>query len=1335
VPVDLELTWPAGNPDQIKLTLFDGGVKLDSLVLTTPTCATGATRRCRAVLQGDFATPGSFNTPTRKWLTIEARVTSGATTQIGTDSVEAVLVDRRSTPYGAGWWPAGVVKLVAAGNDRLLIGPSGTAAVYRGVGDSVYVAPPGDFSVLVKTASGWELSPRGSLAKAVFDTSGRLIKTVDQNGNRDSIAYSGATDQVTTLVDPVGKAIAFAYGNGKLSTITDPGSRQTKVSINGTNNQLTYDSISSPSARPATRRFSYQSYPGTNTVVLTTQIGVITDTTIVTYDSTFRRRPTQVRLPQVRDENNTLANPVISYTAYERRGVGALVSLDSVYAQLKDPRNFWTRSLLNRWGEALKTWDSLGVLGKSTYTPDGLPLTTEGKTADSSRVYSTYDALAHLVRRHIVQDATHTLRLDSLVYDANHRVIQRIDPQNRVSQVVYDGLGNVTQTIAPDSAGIRDTTRFWYRSDGLLDSTRAPGETVSRRFSYDATWKNLSQVKDESGIVVEVHAYDGFGRDTAPDTKVRATATPQQWQWRRVQTFYNVANQVDSVREVRTDNCANPCNTPTWPTGLNTDTLHVQRVRHQFDRAGRDSLRINDRLKATEYLYDRLGRVIRRRPWTTATVRDSFAYDLAGNLRKTFTRQGDSITTNYDSRNRDTLSVIPGVGTLRKAYGGPLDQVTRIWYASPVDSIGGVNAEVRAGYDQRGRLKADTSYTGTTARATSYTYDSFERRSTSTDALGTWTARYETDRGFADSLLTPLGDTITYLFDRHGRAVGPYIKSGGNRQTVFPFWNAAGELTALTHNVSAPVVYLPGNWQRGAFVDSSGKALAPVFLDRHGSAAATDTLKDSLQYDGFEHVIFWRNFKNGADWEDATYQYDRLDNIKTPFGAEVYDDATSRLLSWTDGTPTTWTYTYDAAGNLTQAVGGAVTLVYSYDALNQLRALRRNGTLIARYGYDVLGQRIAKRVYASASGGAIAYTRFVYHGGAVAYETDSAGSLGLRYTWGPGADNLIAVRDAAGNHYYVVHDPLGSVRGLVKRDGTWTMSVRYNPYGGVSRRDTSAAGPGVALRYGWTGREYDAELGWYYFRSRYYDPGAKRFVQEDPIGYGGGANLYSYVGGDVMESRDPSGMLARYSASLSDGPRFCFASCWDDLSPQGTAYPSSTGLFPALEALVWQIQAREMRAEQRRVQRELADLKKGSITGLGVTLTVATPYGGFTVTIGSYRVCCSGYEGSFASFGSAGGFEGSFAITLVTSESLGAFRGESNGGCMGFLDVSHCTYSNRNGTTDSWSYGVGIGKFGKWGIPIRGRRLGGPTGQSGTIDTYASDPMPCDWSGCNSPWP
>jgi len=182
-------------------------------------------------------------------------------------------------------------------------------------------------------------------------------------------------------------------------------------------------------------------------------------------------------------------------------------------------------------------------------------------------------------------------------------------------------------------------------------------------------------------------------------------------------------------------------------------------------------------------------------------------------------------------------------------------------------------------------------------------------------------------------------------------------------------------------------------------------------------------------------------------------------------------------------------------------------------------------TLVARYGYDVVGRRIAKRVYSAVTGGIVAYTRFVYHGSAVAFETDTTGTkINLRYTWGFDIDDLVAVRDSFGNHYYVVQDKLGSVRGLVKRDGSWIRSLRYRPYGAVVA-DTTIASPPTWERYRWTGREYDSETGWYYFRARYLDPSVRRFVQEDPIGYAGGVNIYAYGNGSPMEGRDPSGTV------------------------------------------------------------------------------------------------------------------------------------------------------------------------------------------------------------------
>ena len=114
-------------------------------------------------------------------------------------------------------------------------------------------------------------------------------------------------------------------------------------------------------------------------------------------------------------------------------------------------------------------------------------------------------------------------------------------------------------------------------------------------------------------------------------------------------------------------------------------------------------------------------------------------------------------------------------------------------------------------------------------------------------------------------------------------------------------------------------------------------------------------------------------------------------------------------------------------------------------------------------------------------------------------------------------------RFGGGQHYYAVRDKLGSVRGLVKRDGTWMFSERFRPYG----LSLATSGTRVPLRYRWTGREYDQETGWYFHRARYYDPSARRFVQEDPLGHGGSGNLYAYVAGRPLEATDPSGMMMK----------------------------------------------------------------------------------------------------------------------------------------------------------------------------------------------------------------
>ncbi|QGM47155.1 RHS repeat-associated core domain-containing protein [Methylocystis heyeri] len=83
----------------------------------------------------------------------------------------------------------------------------------------------------------------------------------------------------------------------------------------------------------------------------------------------------------------------------------------------------------------------------------------------------------------------------------------------------------------------------------------------------------------------------------------------------------------------------------------------------------------------------------------------------------------------------------------------------------------------------------------------------------------------------------------------------------------------------------------------------------------------------------------------------------------------------------------------------------------------------------------------------------------------------------------------------------------------------WVWDVIYAPFGAVSHIWTNPETMDIRFPGQW----FQLETGLAYNWHRHYDASLGRYLQPDPIGYGGGRNLYGYVGGNPLGYVDPDG--------------------------------------------------------------------------------------------------------------------------------------------------------------------------------------------------------------------
>ena len=90
---------------------------------------------------------------------------------------------------------------------------------------------------------------------------------------------------------------------------------------------------------------------------------------------------------------------------------------------------------------------------------------------------------------------------------------------------------------------------------------------------------------------------------------------------------------------------------------------------------------------------------------------------------------------------------------------------------------------------------------------------------------------------------------------------------------------------------------------------------------------------------------------------------------------------------------------------------------------------------------------------------------------------------------------------------------------ITDSSGNVVQTYQYDAFGKIVQQTGS-----VENSHTYTGREWDAEAGLYYYRARYYDPTLGRFINGDPIGFAGGdVNFYVYVQNNPVNFVDPDG--------------------------------------------------------------------------------------------------------------------------------------------------------------------------------------------------------------------
>lgn len=813
--------------------------------------------------------------------------------------------------FGAGWtWTYGTNLNVSADTYGGVVWEraDGTKNYFKKNPDNTFTGEDGIYSSLVydPTAQQYTLTHKDQ-TKFLFNSTGKLIKQIDTDGNETVIARD-VNGKIQTVTEPTGRQLTVTYSGSNISQIVDPLGR-TFVYTYASSPLALYTvtrKVTSTGATYATETYGYVTYPW-QLQTLTQANG---DVIYMTFDSS--KRVITQRLNDGYTGRFTYGPGTDQPTglSFSAGSTGVADNRGRMHVYFYNPKSnkvseTWHEQSTNGtqyWWYAENLWSYVGYLQTSwrdidqkttTYKWDRVGNLLEEVKPGNRKTTYTYDGFNN---RTSAKDNLN--RTTTFEYDAEQHLTKVTDPLTRETATTYTTAG-LPATVT-DARG--KVTTFTYDSWGYPETvTNAEGETIT--FDYDAggrkLWEETPQAKRTT--------YTYNSRDqvlTVTDPLSNVTTMTYDSKGRK-ETVTDADNHTTTFTYNTTRNVL-------WKV---TDAAGGV-VEYTYDNLGPSLTEVKDALgRSTIFTYELMfGRKATEKDPNNVTT-GTWTYKPSGLLATAKDGLNQTTTYTYDTANDLTSIAYADSKTVTQTFDGVGNRLTMTdWLGTHTWT-----------YDALNRV---TSYTDHASRTVSYTYDQVGNLSTITYP-GNKTVTYAYDDASRIASVTDWDNRVTnYTYDASGR-IGSFTLPNGITTTFG--YDDASRTTSVDHmDGVTPIAQLDYTF------DDLGNRVTKV------DAAGTET----YTYDALSRVTNVA-YPGGAS---TSYTYDKHGNrvTKTDSSGTVnYTyDAADQLLTGAG------VRTYDANGQLTK-IGSKRTLTWdARQQLTQVSATATNTAPTANAGPD-----------------------------------------------------------------------------------------------------------------------------------------------------------------------------------------------------------------------------------------------------------------------------------------------------------------------------------------------------------------------------------------------